>query len=107
MRPADTAARLGGDEFAVLLEDVENAGEAVGVARRIQGALRAPVPLGSNEVSVEVSIGVALDDRARSRPGEILRKADLALYLAKRDGKGGYAVARSGSDGRVGVETFG
>ena len=93
LRPVDTAARLGGDEFAVLLEDVKGAEEAVQIARRILGSLRAPFALGSHEVSVESSIGITLHGGAHGRPAAILRKADLALYRVKREGKGGYRVA--------------
>ena len=95
LRPADTAARLGGDEFAVLLEDVKGAEEATQIARRILRSLRSPYPLGSHEVSVEASVGIALHGGAHGRPAAILRKADLALYRAKREGKGGYSVATS------------
>jgi diguanylate cyclase (GGDEF)-like protein len=102
LRPADTAARLGGDEFAVLLEDVEGAEEAVQIVRRILGSLQAPFVLGSHEVSVGASVGVALDCGRVGRPGEILRKADLALYRAKREGKGGYTVATPGLETMIG-----
>jgi diguanylate cyclase (GGDEF)-like protein len=104
LRPADTAARLGGDEFAVLLEDVEDAGEAVRVAQRIHRALRAPFTLGTHEVSVKASIGIALEGSAHGRPGELLRKADRALYGAKREGKGGYSVATPSSEPMAGQE---
>jgi diguanylate cyclase (GGDEF)-like protein len=104
LRTADTAARLGGDEFAVLLQDVEGAEEATQIARRILGSLRAPFALGSHEVSVEASIGIALHGGARGRPATILRKADLALYRAKREVKGGYTVASPGLETMVGQE---
>jgi diguanylate cyclase (GGDEF)-like protein len=104
LRPADTAARLGGDEFAILLEDVEGVGEAVRVAQRIHGALRVPFALGTHEVFVEASIGVALEGGAHGRPGELLRKADWALYGAKRAGKGGYSVATPSSEPMAGRE---
>jgi diguanylate cyclase (GGDEF)-like protein len=91
LRPSDTAARMGGDEFAILLEDLEDCGGAVRVAKRILEELRAPVPLGDSDALVGASIGIALDD-ARARIGDLLRKADVALYRAKDKGKGGYEV---------------
>jgi diguanylate cyclase (GGDEF)-like protein len=104
LRPADTAARLGGDEFALLLEDVKGAEEAAQIAQRILGSLRAPFALGSHELSVEASVGIALHGGARGRPGAILRTADLALYRVKREGKGGYTVAFPGLETIAGRE---
>jgi Diguanylate cyclase, GGDEF domain len=57
LRPADTAARLGGDDFTVLLEDVQDTGEAGRIAERILAALRRPVTLGELQIVVSASIG--------------------------------------------------
>ncbi|MGH3666437.1 MAG: putative bifunctional diguanylate cyclase/phosphodiesterase, partial [Egibacteraceae bacterium] len=86
VRTADTVARLGGDEFAVLLENtgVEGARE---IAGRIEDAMRAPVTLHGNKLSVRASIGIAPAESA-TRPLDVLRDADIAMYAAKRDGKG-------------------
>jgi diguanylate cyclase (GGDEF)-like protein/PAS domain S-box-containing protein len=86
-RVGDTIARLGGDEFAVLIEDAAGA-ESINIAvERIQAALKRPFLLGGNEVAMSVSIGVAAaspEDTAE----ELLRNADMAMYIAKRRGKG-------------------
>ncbi|MGI8871901.1 MAG: bifunctional diguanylate cyclase/phosphodiesterase [Candidatus Limnocylindria bacterium] len=87
IRPGDTAARLGGDEFTVLLENVSDARTARVTARRILTALEAPFRLDGHRVVVSVSIGIALSGGARDA-GELLRQADLAMYAAKRNGKG-------------------
>jgi diguanylate cyclase (GGDEF)-like protein len=93
LRPSDTAARVGGDEFTVLLEDVEDAQGAVRVAERILEALRTPITLGDLETDIGASIGIVLGSGgAHDRPGELLRKADLALYRAKGRGKAGYEM---------------
>jgi len=92
LRPTDTAARLGGDEFVVLLEDVEDARGAVRLAERILAELRTPIALEELERVVGVSIGIALGGAREERPGDLLRKADLALYRAKSRGKNGYEV---------------
>jgi diguanylate cyclase (GGDEF)-like protein len=94
LRPTDTAARMGGDEFVVLLEEeVEDAQGAVRLAERIFKELRAPVALEGLERVVSVSIGIALGGAHEvRRPGDLLRKADLALYRAKSRGKDGYEV---------------
>jgi diguanylate cyclase (GGDEF)-like protein/PAS domain S-box-containing protein len=92
LRPEDTAARLGGDEFAVLLEEVADQAEALAIAERIHSAMRMPVELAGRAVIIGLSIGVELSTPEDSRADELLRRADLALYRAKADGKGGYAV---------------
>ena len=93
VRAGDSVARLGGDEFAVLLDtDVEpGTGEALG--RRIVEALRPPVLLGETEVRPAASIGVATASSGTD-PEELLRNADLAMYMAKGSGKGRYEVFR-------------
>ncbi len=98
LRSADTAARLGGDEFTVLVEDVE---EAVRVAERILDELRIPVALREQEMVIDASIGAALGDGAHDSPGDLLRKADLALYRAKNRGKAGYEVFNPILDERI------
>ncbi len=98
MRAADTAARLGGDEFAVLLEDLTSSTEAVRVAQRIIEALRAPVEVAGREVFASTSIGIATGDR---HAGDLLRQADVAMYRAKAEGKGRYALFEAGMQAEV------
>ena len=88
LRPADTAARLGGDEFAILLEDVPGEQEALAIAERVTFALRAPFMLEGHEVLVRASLGVAVAEPEQRRADELLRNADMAMYLAKANGKG-------------------
>jgi predicted signal transduction protein with EAL and GGDEF domain len=92
VRPTDTAARFGGDEFAVLLEAIESPFEATEVADRILDAFRSPIQIGDTEVFVRCSIGIAITDGELATPDELLRNADVAMYIAKRDGKGGYRL---------------
>ncbi len=91
LRVGDTAARLGGDEFAVLLEDDRAPGEATTIANRILEALHAPVSVGDMELSVVASIGVTVATSQSSTVG-LLRDADIAMYEAKRTGKGRVCV---------------
>ena len=90
LRPADTAARLGGDEFAIALEiddfDVDHVITAV--AERILGALRTPFILDGDEVFTRGSLGIASTPDAGTTVGDLLRNADIAMYLAKHSGKG-------------------
>jgi diguanylate cyclase (GGDEF)-like protein len=93
LRPTDTVARMGGDEFVVLMEEVKDVLGAARLAERILNELRTPVSLEGLESEVGVSIGIALGGAREVRcPGDLLRKADLALYRAKSRGKAGYEV---------------
>jgi diguanylate cyclase (GGDEF)-like protein/PAS domain S-box-containing protein len=86
VRAGDTAARLGGDEFGVLLEDTESAGPQE-VATRILQAFESPFPVQGKQVQVHASIGIASDTPGTVGPEELLRNADLAMYVAKQRGK--------------------
>jgi diguanylate cyclase (GGDEF)-like protein len=89
LRGSDTAARLGGDEFVVLLEDVQSVDEAVAVADRIAEAFRTPFAVVGREVYVSASIGIV---RGNTQAEELLRNADVAMYRAKAEGSGRYAI---------------
>jgi diguanylate cyclase (GGDEF)-like protein len=91
LRPGDTAARFGGDEFAVLLEEGVAPDDPVLVAERIISALRDPIVLGEKEVFVRCSMGITVGGAGDS-PDEILRRADVAMYVAKAQGKGRFAI---------------
>jgi diguanylate cyclase (GGDEF)-like protein/PAS domain S-box-containing protein len=91
LRGGDTAARLGGDEFAILLEDVADPAEAAGVADRVIEALRPPFDIEGKRTFVYASIGIATSSGTPGeRAEELLRNADVAMYIAKRRGKGGH-----------------
>ena len=93
LRPEDVLARFGGDEFAVLLEDVADVSEAIRVAQRIAEALQEPLAVNSHQVSVSTSVGIALGSaHTNDDPEGMLRKADAAMYRAKEQGPGRYAV---------------
>ena len=91
VRPEDTVARLGGDEFAILLEST-GATSASLAAKRIVGALELPVVIAGKAVRPGASIGVASSQVGALHPETLLADADLAMYFAKRAGKGGYCV---------------
>jgi diguanylate cyclase (GGDEF)-like protein/PAS domain S-box-containing protein len=91
LRAGDTASRRGGDEFAVLLEDLESGAEAEAVAWRIMEALAEPLAVHGRELTIGVSIGIAVSDGATGVE-ELLRNADVAMYAAKDDGKGAVRV---------------
>jgi diguanylate cyclase (GGDEF)-like protein/PAS domain S-box-containing protein len=95
IRAGDTAARLGGDEFALLLEDTPDPATAREVADRLSAALRAPIVLQGTEVFLSASTGIAIGVPGEAE-GELLRNADVALYIAKEKGKGGFEVFEPG-----------
>jgi diguanylate cyclase (GGDEF)-like protein/PAS domain S-box-containing protein len=93
VRATDTAARFGGDEFAVLLEDVEGVEEAADAAERILEAFEEPLRIEHKQLTIRASIGIAIAHDARTGDADdLIRNADAAMYIAKRDGKGGYRM---------------
>ncbi|MDE2006881.1 MAG: EAL domain-containing protein, partial [Rhodospirillales bacterium] len=100
LREMDTLARLGGDEFAIVQPLGAEAAGAAALARRLVDMLSMSFDLGTERVSIGVSIGIAMfpDD---ARAGEMLmRRADLALLRAKRDGRGMYCFFEPEMDRR-------
>jgi diguanylate cyclase (GGDEF)-like protein len=86
-----TVARFGGDEFGVLIEAAAGPDTILELADRIARALNAPMLLADERMKLSASIGVAIAD-GHCAPADLLRNADLAMYTAKRDNKGGYAL---------------
>ncbi|WBB97963.1 MULTISPECIES: EAL domain-containing protein [unclassified Solwaraspora] len=84
---ADAAARLGGDEFAALVDDATDPAEVEQAAQRVVAAFAEPFRLAGRMVGGAVSVGVATTSDAGGTD-ELLRHADLALYVAKGAGKG-------------------
>jgi len=84
--------RLGGDEFVASVW-AESARDAAVTGSRIVVALEAPMQIGDNSVFVSGSVGVSLVDRSLG-VAEILRRADRAMYAAKRAGGGRVAAVR-------------
>jgi diguanylate cyclase (GGDEF)-like protein len=94
VRKLDLAARIGGDEFGMLLDGMRHFTDAAVVADRIIETLRRPIPLGDAVITVGASVGVAVVEDAADAPEaeELMRRADMAMYLAKRQGKNRFVV---------------
>lgn len=86
LRKSDVPARMGGDEFTVILTQVANTQDAEIVAQRIVESISGPYHIGGHECSVGVSIGIALYPSDGDDIEELLRKADFAMYNAKKIG---------------------
>jgi diguanylate cyclase (GGDEF)-like protein/PAS domain S-box-containing protein len=91
LRATDTIARLGGDEFAVLTTDAKHPDDVISTARKILAALEGPFAIADQMVETGASIGIALYPVHGDDPTTLLRRADVAMYVAKRSG-GGHAV---------------
>ncbi|MFD1623035.1 EAL and GGDEF domain-containing protein [Azospirillum griseum] len=86
-RVGDTLARLTADEFAVLLDEIDDVGDALGAAERMAQAISRPVTLEGHDVVLTASIGVALSATGYERAEDMLRDASLAMYRAKTGGR--------------------
>ncbi|HET9052149.1 MAG TPA: GGDEF domain-containing protein, partial [Candidatus Dormibacteraeota bacterium] len=103
VRDADTVARLGGDEFAVLLESVNDVRHAEQVAARIVETMKHKADVGRASVRVQASVGVALARGGSVARGELMRRADVAMYAAKGHGKGRWVTYDARVDGETAV----
>ncbi|MEX2542978.1 MAG: EAL domain-containing protein [Trueperaceae bacterium] len=90
VRDEDTVARLGGDEFVVVLPAIDAPEDAAKVAEKILTRVSEPFELHGQGVTLSASVGIAMSDGDRHDLDDLLKHADLAMYLAKESGKGHY-----------------
>lgn len=91
VRSSDTVSRQGGDEFVVILPDISDAQAAALVAGKIIRLLGLPFLLGSNQVYVSASIGIALCPDDSTQLETLVSFADQAMYAAKAAGRNGFS----------------
>ncbi len=101
LRDRSTLARFGGDEFAILQTDIEDIGNASGLARRLIETFSKPVDVDDRKIHVGVSIGIAVFPPGKTDPRELVKKADLALYQAKSEGRSTFRFYVDGMDRQV------
>jgi diguanylate cyclase (GGDEF)-like protein/PAS domain S-box-containing protein len=82
----DLVSRVGGDEFVIVLDQVVDEQATLAVAAALQAAMRPAVRLGGREVFTTISIGVRLSSGGATKPSDLLRDADMAMYAAKKSG---------------------
>jgi len=91
-RRGDTVARLGGDEFVLLCAHPSDDDGLRLIADRVARAIRAPLMTDGRDLAVTGSLGVVVTDDPHVGPGELLRRADIAMYAAKRAGRNRFQV---------------
>lgn len=93
VRTEDTLCRFGGDEFALLLREVDHEKDAVAVAEKILAAMESnPLEIDQLQLSLSLSIGIAIYPAAGDSLERLLRGADVAMYQVKVGGRGSYSV---------------
>jgi diguanylate cyclase (GGDEF)-like protein len=92
VRQGDLVARLGGDEFAILTDDDPDLRRSRAMAERLVRDLREPYRIGGEPVTITASIGIASVRDATESASDVVRNADVAMYMAKANGKAGFAI---------------
>ncbi|WP_161993791.1 putative bifunctional diguanylate cyclase/phosphodiesterase [Muricoccus nepalensis] len=100
-RPADLVVRLGGDEFAIVQEAVAAPEDVSVLAERLVAALAEPFHVEGQQVNTGTSIGIALTHDGLDEANEMLKRADLALYRAKEEGRGTWRFFEPAMNARV------
>jgi diguanylate cyclase (GGDEF)-like protein/PAS domain S-box-containing protein len=99
VRRSDVISRLGGDEFSILLPGIESAAKALEIANCIIAGVSEPIDIGDGlRAQVGASVGIAFAESAHETPASFLRRADIAMYGAKQDGRGRACVAELPGD---------
>lgn len=90
VREGDVVCRLGGDEFAIIVHDLETETSVGALAQRVIESVREPIALNNTEQFVTCSIGIATYPRCATTAEDMLKRADLAMYQVKREGRDGF-----------------
>lgn len=90
VRDVDLVARLSGDEFAIIQTSLADPADAAHLAQRVREAIHEPFLFDGLQVVVDVSVGISIAPNDASEVSELLKTADIALYEAKKTGRGTY-----------------
>lgn len=94
LRAEDTVARIGGDEFVILLSNLTSDLQAITMAEKVVKVLTEPFQLSGKSLNIGVSVGVALYPEHDTNEKNLIRRADNAMYAAKRQGRSCYVLYR-------------
>jgi diguanylate cyclase (GGDEF)-like protein/PAS domain S-box-containing protein len=98
VRGVDTVCRQGGDEFIIALGEITNPHDSTLVAEKIIKAISEPICIKENILQVTTSIGIAVyPGNSTAEAMELMKKADLAMYEVKKNGRNGYSVYQTSS----------
>jgi diguanylate cyclase (GGDEF)-like protein len=100
-REGDTVARLGGDEFVILQPNLTSPDTAAVLAERIIDAVAAPYTIAGQEVVIGVSIGIDIGTQDHASTDELMKNADMALYISKGEGRGTFRFFEPEMDAAV------
>ncbi|MCU7849236.1 MAG: EAL domain-containing protein [Candidatus Thiodiazotropha sp. (ex Lucinoma kastoroae)] len=92
LRLGDTVARLGGDEFTVIAEQIKSIHDSINIAKTIIKTIKEPFEIEGRKLYIGCSIGIVFYPFAKDDLGSLVQKADMAMYQAKRSGRGQYCV---------------
>lgn len=92
VRSDDVLARIGGDEFAILLMGKDQPETAVKMAERIVSQLHTAIQIEGQDIFISCSIGIVTAGDSHSKPEDLLRDADVAMYAAKKQGRGRWSI---------------
>jgi diguanylate cyclase (GGDEF)-like protein/PAS domain S-box-containing protein len=101
VREGDTVCRLGGDEFAIVQVGRDPQASPAKLASRLVEVISAPYEIQGHQITIGLSIGIAVAPNDGSDPDQLLKNADLALYRAKADGRGIFHFFEVGMDARA------
>jgi diguanylate cyclase (GGDEF)-like protein len=101
IRTGDFVARLGGDEFAIIQNEVERPEDSCDLAARVIETISAPCIINGHDIVIGTSVGIALSPSDGVDSEILLKKADLAMYRAKADGRGSCRLFEAAMDNRV------
>ncbi|MBV9346869.1 MAG: EAL domain-containing protein [Pseudolabrys sp.] len=101
IRPTDAIARLGGDEFAIVQTGAEQPVSATAIANRLIKEIAVPFEIEGHQIVIGASVGIAIAPNDGTDPDGLLKKADMALYRAKEDGRGAYRFFEPEMDARM------
>src|SRR5712671_1530456 len=101
VQSSDMVARIGGDEFAIVQSAVERPEQCSELATRIVELIGRPYEVGGRYIDIGTSIGIAIAPNDGANPDQLLKSADMALYLAKSDGRGTHRFFEREMDKRL------